>query len=222
MSRLATIVVALFLGLCSPSARAGSIPTSPYSQEAEALRKVLVGKTVNDDDPKWRASLATALHGYCESVLVQVPRNTPEEDRWLNDETQDLRPAFTYDPDHPLSWEKRFERLQNSVESARDGLRRVFSECSSLSGALKGTRQASRASEALLWVRLSALWRAPEEIVRLAEIVGLMSKDARRSSLSDILKGRADHLFDRNSLCNLLLIHAAIVDRAVIPLLEGT
>jgi hypothetical protein len=148
MSRFATIIVAFCLGLGSPSARAGSVPTSPYSQEAAALQKVLASKSVTDsaDDLKWRASLATALHQYCESVLVQVPRNTPEEDRWLEDETRDLRPNSIYDPDHPLSWEQRFDRIRNSVEFARNGLRHIFSECSSISNELTTARPASRAT----------------------------------------------------------------------------
>ena len=60
--------------------------------EASALQKVLYAKTVGDftNDLKWRRSLAAALHGYCESVLKQVPRNTPEEDRWVDDEIKDL------------------------------------------------------------------------------------------------------------------------------------
>jgi hypothetical protein len=68
----------------------------------------------------------------------------------------------------------------------------------------------------------SARAMSQEEIARLAEIVGLKSKHVCPSSLSDILKGSADHLFDRNAICELpAVIHVAIVNHAVIPLLEG-
>jgi len=215
MSRLATIIAVFCLSLGPPGVRAEIFDNR--SREAAALQKVLAGKGITDstDDHKWRAFLATALHQYCDSVLVQVPRNTPEDDRWLNDENLDLgqNPGAQ-------GWEQRFERVLNSVENARDGLRRVFSECSSISNQLT-TAGLPRASQALLWVRLSRLFWGGE-IVRLAEIVGLKSKHVCPNSLSDIFKGRADHLVDRNAICNLPdLIHAGIVDHAVIPLLEG-
>jgi hypothetical protein len=59
--------------------------------ETRALLEVLKAKlaTNSTNDPKWRASLAAALHRYCESVLVQVPRNTPQEDGWVDSELQD-------------------------------------------------------------------------------------------------------------------------------------
>jgi hypothetical protein len=233
MSRLTTIIFAFCMSIGSIGVRAVEI----YTGEVEALQKVLWQKGVTDstDDPKWRASLATALHRYCESVLAQVPRNTPEEDRWVDDEYRDLRniPAASTpepNPDNPLSFEHRFARIGNSVENARKTLRHLFSECSSISNKLTGTGQASRATEALWWVRLSRLFSAQQETERLAKIVGLLSKNVCRpfspadfAEIADILKGRADvPPIDRNCLCSLDTIGYVIIDHAVIPLLEAS
>jgi hypothetical protein len=226
MSKFTLIIVALCISLGPASVRADEI----YTKEVEALQKVLFQKGVTDstDDPRWRSSLAIALHRYCESVLAQVPRNTPEEDRWVDDEYQDIKAssANKLDPDHPLSFEQRISRIQNSVEAARKALRHLFSECSTISNKLLETKQASRRTEALLWVRLSRLFSFQQEPERLAEIIGLLRKNVCRPfnfvDLADILKGRADIPIDRNYLCSLESINAVITDHAVIPLLEGS
>ena len=96
-------------------------------------------------------------------------------------------------------------------------LRNLFSQCSSISNELTET-QASRAKEALLWVRLSRLFSAHQFLVRDAEIVGLKSKGAC-PDLTDIFKEPAGHLTDRNNLCFSDTIQYVVTDHAVIPLL---
>jgi hypothetical protein len=219
MSRLATIIVALCISL---GLLVGARAAESFTSEVEALRKVLFQKTDSADDPKWRASLATALHRYCDSVLVQVPRNTPEEDRWVDDELRDLRdhPSASAMPDP----HDRFNRILNSAENARKSLRGLFSRCSSISDELTETRQVPRPKEALLWVRLSLLFSFVEETMRLAKIVGLVEpKNGCINSYTEIFKvDDIDRNDDRNDLCSFTIIHNAIITNAVIPLLEGS
>jgi hypothetical protein len=87
------------------------------------------------NDPKWRASLAGALHRYCESVMVQVPRNTPQEDQWVDNESADIG-AMPMPPISSPSWEEaekrrnaRSRRLFGSPESARKALRYGLGKC---------------------------------------------------------------------------------------------
>ena len=85
MGRSLAVLTMLWLTL-------GCLPCQAETSEASALLKVLYAKSVNDttNDPKWRATLVVALHRYCESVLIQVPRNTPQEDRWVDEEFKEL------------------------------------------------------------------------------------------------------------------------------------
>jgi hypothetical protein len=97
------------------------------TREASALQEVLRAKGPADstNDPKWRTSLAAALHRYCESVLVQVPRNTPQEDRWADDEFTELGILTSKPIDLSPGWQdrdlrqaQRWDRVLNSVEFA--------------------------------------------------------------------------------------------------------
>jgi hypothetical protein len=188
---------------------------------------VLFAKRSNDstNDPGWRASLAVALRRYCESVLVQVPRNTPEEDRWVDDEPNDLRPDAS-------DRDQRMARVMNSLENARKSLRHVLSECSSLAGNLIGPGTRSPAAEALLWVRLSGLFSVQDLILRDAEIVGLgvSRKDCRqkaeffeRFGYEAAITGAVPfpELRDKNDLCYWSTIQHVILKQAIVPLLEA-
>jgi hypothetical protein len=191
--------------------------------EADALREVLRAKRANEstNDPEWRASLAVALRRYCESVLVQVPRNTPQEDRWVDEELNDLRPDSS-------NWDQRMARIENSLEHARKSLRNVLSECSSIAGKLIGPKTRSPAAEALLWVRLSRFFSAEEEIWRFAEIVGLdMPINYCRQQEAEFrggyrLPARPSFVFrDKNDLCYWDYVRNVIIEHAVTPLLEA-
>jgi hypothetical protein len=120
--------VILFL-LAAAFAAAVLVPAKAQSAssttpEASALWELFRARTSND--PKWRASLADALHRYCESVLVQVPRNTPQEDQWVDSEFQALNATFPPPSLNSAEWnerrvrhDKRFLRVMSSVENAR-------------------------------------------------------------------------------------------------------
>jgi hypothetical protein len=82
--RFLSLAAALMMAVVIP-ALSENIPTP----QTRALDEVLFRSDDVTNDPKWRASLAIALHRYCESVMAQVPRNTPDEDRWVDNEFKD-------------------------------------------------------------------------------------------------------------------------------------
>jgi hypothetical protein len=222
-------LLALFMAATWPLANAEPTPGDYTTPEAMALRTVLA-KAPRDstNDPKWRASLAAALRRYCESVLVQVPRNTPQEDRWVDDELNDLRLGASAGAS---DWHQRMARVEYSLENARKSLRHVLSECSSIAGKLIGPETRSPAAEALLWVRLSGFFSVEESIWRYAEIVGLgvSQNDCRKlAELFERAMRGADpgadplpNLRDKNNLCHWGSVHHGIMLHAVIPLLEA-
>ena len=113
---------------------------------------------------------------------MQVPRKTPQEDRWVVRELDDAL-AKKIEPHLDFKrWNERMRRRQerldrffNSAEFARKKLMEVVSECSTLTNDLIKRKPASPAAEALLWTKLSQYFMAEDEFWRLAEIIGLVS-----------------------------------------------
>jgi hypothetical protein len=230
---LAAAFTAAILAPAKAQTVSGSTP------EALALTKLLMARSKSPvdttNDPRWRASLADALHQYCESVLVQVPRNTPQEDQWIDSEYHDIHIlSEKIGPDLNLKrWEEkmrrfgeRLARVENSVEDARKSLRGVLSECSSLTKNLIERKQGSPAAEALLWVRLSVFFDGEDLVWDLAEIVGLISPNyCKHSGLKNSLlmePPAAPGAHDENDICMWGWVHTLIVTGAVIPLLEAS
>lgn len=227
MGRSLAVLITLWLTF-------GCLPCHAETSEASALLRVLYAKGASDttNDPRWRASLAVALHRYCESVLIQVPRNTPQEDRWVDEEFQalgDLASANLADPrtdwrtseERSQRWEERWNRVMSSAENARKSLRKAFSDCSSIAKNLMEGKQASLAAEALLWVRLSRLFSGEDELWRLADIVGLISRNGcPKITAVNFSKGDAN-VRDENNLCHSGSIERVIIDHVVVPLLEA-
>jgi hypothetical protein len=122
------------------------------------------------------ASLAGALHQYCESVLMQVPRNTPQQDRWVDSEFEwhVIEGASALDERYQQQME-RIKRVENPVEYARKHLRGLLSRCSSLTKNLIELNQTTPTAEALLWIRLSNVFVLKEFLLGPAEIVELVS-----------------------------------------------
>jgi hypothetical protein len=218
-------LLALFTAATWPLANAEPTPGGYTTPEAMALRTVLAKAPLDStNDPKWRASLAAALRQYCESILVQVPRNTPQEDRWVDDELNDIKPGAN-------DWDQRVARVEYSLENARKQLRHVLSECSSIAGKLIGLETRSPAAEALLWVRLEGFFSVEELIWRWAEIVrlGVSQNDCRKlAELFERAHRGADlgadpmpNLRDKNNLCHWGSVQHVIMLNAVIPLLEA-
>ena len=207
--------------------------TLGITPEALALEKVLNARVRDSDatnDPKWRASLADALHRYCESILVQVPRNTPQEDQWVESELHDLSLSTTKATSERFNqeaerWSERMKRVENSAEYARQGMRHGLSECSSITDSLMEPKQPS-AAEALRWVRLSRMFSIEDEAWRLAKIIGLVSDCGQMNSATArpdfLLKGLPPGSHDKNHICLTWgSVHHSIIDQAVIPLLEA-
>jgi hypothetical protein len=222
------------------SAQIQAFPPERYSvrtPEASALQKVVNARPADDstNDPAWRASLADALHRYCESVLVQVPRNTSEEDHWVDSEWHDVSQEHIEGDLNWKVWSERMQRLsertnqvQNSVPNARKELRHVLSECSSLTKNLIELKQTAPVAEALLWVRLSEPFAGREFVLRPAEILGLISPkycNDQEQHLEDLVLLKwapPPGAHDENDICLWDSVHVYIITHAVIPLLEGS
>jgi hypothetical protein len=165
---------------------------------------------------------------------VQVPRNTPQEDRWVDGELEDVHQLWKrIDP--TLKWERwsqevrrietRQNKVYNSTELARQSMRKVLTECSSIAKTLIEAKEMQPVAEALQWVRLSRIFSVEDQIWRLADIVGLVSQSDCRKSLSlsslSIVDTDQSQFPDKNELCYWGGVQLSIIGHAVIPLLES-
>jgi hypothetical protein len=121
---------------------------------------------------------------------------------------------------------ERFSRVYGSVEYARRELRRVLSECKSLTNNLTDLNQAPPV-QAALWLRLSRTLSYPEVVWDCAMTLGLISpKRCQRVDLSPskmfvfpLPTDLTGH--DENGLCSLDGLQNAIITFAVIPMLNA-
>jgi hypothetical protein len=168
----------------------------------------------------------------------KCPVTPPQEDAWIDGEWHDSSSII---PDTKLEhWTaKRFDeqmrrsgeraaKVANSVEYARQTLRHVLSECSSMTKSLMELNRASPTAEALLWVRLSIYFEGEEMVWRPAEMTGLVSPNycnfLTRKTLAELFAGSTpDPLgaHDENMICSWGFVKAQIITHAVIPLLES-
>jgi hypothetical protein len=222
-----------FLSLAAALMMAVVIPAlSQTTPQASALDEVRRARSSGDDvtnDPKWRASLATALHRYCESVMAQVPRNTPQEDRWVDDELKDIifpSPSMNMDlkkfEEGMNRNNARLRRLNGSLEFARKELRRILSTCSRLTDQLTASK--SPAAEALLWAELSRYFMVEDFVWDMAEKVGIISpkycKHVSLLQVDDLDLDATDSGYDENNICYWQNVGITIHLGAVIPLLK--
>jgi hypothetical protein len=209
--------------------------SSDVTLEARALHEVFRARNAPDDttnDPKWSASLATALHRYCESVMAQLPRNTPDEDRWVDNELADIN-ATVIPPLSPTNLaeieermarkDARLNRVFNSIENTRKQFREGLGDCLTWTKKLMELKRGSPAAEALLWVELSRFFMWEDEVWEMAEIVGLVSpKYCKRTTtrqvfdMNDMSSGH-----DENYICYWQYVVNTITLGAVIPLLKN-
>jgi hypothetical protein len=133
-------LVGSFLALFTVATLAAPANAYDKTPEAEALQKILqeeITLWAKDHEwqtslagAEWRTSLAGALQRYCESVLVQVPRNTPQEDRWLDQERRQRDSELKEPPNEQLAsfdqrmanFEQRMATIMASPENARKTL----------------------------------------------------------------------------------------------------
>jgi hypothetical protein len=182
------ILIVLFAGSITVEATAD--PSAPYSQLLRAFIS-------NADGPKWRADYAIALNGFCIHVVSKVPRNTPEEDSWVQQETLDAMNA------PPKVFVERLDRVLNSKENARSVVRTMLAECVSLTNKIsEGVNGAKR--ESALWAELAWRLSASEDLKSAAIILGLYSPPT----------------YDPDGLSAFQTIHQTILQKALIPLLS--
>jgi hypothetical protein len=181
------IVILLFAGSITGEATAD--PSAPYS-------RLLAAFISNADGPKWRADYAVSLNGFCAHVGSKVPRNTPEEDSWVQRETLDAMSA------PPNVFVERMDRVLNSKENARSVVRTMLTECVSLTDKIsEGVNDPK--PESALWAELAWRLSASEELKSAAIILGLYSPT-----------------YDPDGLSSFQTIHQTILHKALMPLLS--
>jgi hypothetical protein len=188
MKKLTFQILIAFLAIFG-SFEASADPSAPHSR----LLKAFVS---NADGPKWRADYAIALNGFCAHVVSKVPRNTPEEDSWVQQETLDAMSG------PPNLFVERLDRVLNSKENARSVVRTMLTECVSLTERIsEGANDAKQ--ESVLWAELAWRLSASEDLKKAATILALFSSSA-----------------DPEGLGAFQIIHQTILKKALIPLLS--
>jgi hypothetical protein len=175
---------------------AGSISVEATADPSAAYSRLLRAFISNADGPKWRADYAIALNGFCAHVVSKVPRNTPEEDSWVQRETLDAIRG----PQNLLV--ERSDRVLNSKENARSVVRTMLTECVSLTEKISDVNGAKE--ESALWAELAWRLSASEGFKSAAIILGLYSPPT----------------YDPDDLGNFQIIHQTILQKALIPLLS--
>lgn len=154
------------------------------------LAKAFVSKEVG---PKWRQDFLTTVKSFCENAAVKVPRNTPDEDKWVIKEIVDSLVDQS---------QERQIRLHNSKEHARYVARLVLDRCVSLSDLIFQTRNNVK-EEAALWAELAWQFSTPEDYKQSAEVLGLYSSS-----------------HDTAGVGAFRTIHQAILSKAIVPMLR--
>jgi hypothetical protein len=166
-----TFQILIALLTISGSVDASAEPSAPYSRLLRAFIS-------NADAPKWRADYAIALNSFCSHVVSKVPRNTPDEDSWVQRETLDAISG----PQNALV--ERTDRVLNSKENARSVVRTMLTECVSLTDRIsEGDNDAKQ--ESALWAELAWRLSASEDLKKAATILGLFSSSSDPEGLGE-------------------------------------
>jgi hypothetical protein len=156
----------------------------------ESLTRAFVSKEVG---PNWRRGYSTALRLYCADVAAKVPRNTPNEDLWVQKEMMDSVSDAS---------QQRQNRLENSKEYSRYIVRNTLDKCVELSDKILQVRNNIK-EEAALWADLSWQLSASEDFKRSARILELYSATNDPAGLE---------VFQT--------IHQTILSKAIMPMLR--
>jgi hypothetical protein len=210
MSTRSYLARAVLLGLLLTSIAAPAPAQNAPTPALSAFNAAVYKSTKYDDG--WRRSVASALQAWCEDLGHRTPRNTPAEDLWVDAEFAD---ALSLD-----NWvgndNKRMERVENSVEYARQGLSKAFSACASTAKSIQ-EGQKSRRDEALLWIDLVRFLSGSDDMQRLATIVGLLPRNFSPLNTTKISPLYEDEI-GMSSLANL---NSMILVHALIPVVKG-
>src|SRR5262245_41611607 len=128
------LVASLLLGLPQPASAQYDHPPA-----AAALLTAVSDSIDNNLD---RPRLARLILDYCTDVLRALPRNSPREDTWVNEEAQSG------------NWD-RMKRAIESVEMARQIVVNSFTACAAHSSSLTKMTSPRPSTEAVLWARLA-------------------------------------------------------------------
>jgi hypothetical protein len=159
---------------------------TPFMNLARALASKETG-------PKWRLGYVTALKAYCADFAAKVPRNTPNEETWVEKE---MTESIT-DPS-----QQRQARLENSKEYSRFVVRNTLDKCVNLTGTIQHTRNTVK-EEAALWADLAWQLSGAEDFKRSALNLGLYSK-----------------VDDPNGVASYHAIHQIILSMVIMPMLR--
>lgn len=110
--------------------------------EAQSLNPAAAALLNSENQNFDRPKLARLVLNYCTEVLGVLPRNTPREDSWVDEEMKSGNAD-------------RMARAVQSIEQARHSLLFSFAACVSNSDKLVKLTSAQRITEAVLWIRLS-------------------------------------------------------------------
>lgn len=165
---------------------------SVIAQERTEVSKTLLRAwTGKEPDALWRRNMAQAIMGHCNELSQRLPRNSPREADWLSQEL------------NSTDAERMFRVLQ-TVEYSRWLMSHYVMDCLNLTRELV-RNDLSRNSEAILWVKFVRSVNDTQGLVSNGTRLGLM-KDAN---------------IDPYGLSWWSAIRLAIIERAVLPLLEG-
>lgn len=162
-------------------------------QVSPASLELLKAVTSHEVGPAFRAQYRTALRSYCGAIASKVPRNTPAETKWVDQEMSDsllgMAPATRYD------------RLQGSIEYSRYILRWTVEKCSSTIALIEGAKNPRE--EAAHWSDLAWQLSSVDDFQKAAKILGLYSNAA-----------------DPDSIESYAAIHQTILGKILSPMLR--
>ena len=154
------ICVATFTAV-TLAAMARPAEAQPFAPAADALLSFqlqMMDKTID------RSRLARLVLNYCNEVLKVLPRNTPQEDNWVEGEI------------NSLNWD-RIMRASKSIERARQSLVFSFQDCASHTAKITKLISPQPATEAVLWTRLAMVFSDSDE--KYAVRIGLVRNDEK-------------------------------------------
>jgi hypothetical protein len=157
----------------------------------DAYSNLVQARISKDVGPKWRLGYVNALKTYCSHFAAKVPRNTPNEDSWVEKEVMDSI------MDTSLQ-----RRLENSKEYSRYIVRNTLDKCVNLTEKILQTHGNVK-EEAALWADLAWQLSGSEDFKKSASVLGLYSAS-----------------IDPDRVMSYQLIHQTILSKAIMPMLR--
>lgn len=167
------------------------IATAQAQQQSDLTTPLVRAFLSKEPDIVWRKNLALAFLNNCSELSSKVARNSPREGDWLSGELNS-------------NDANRMFRVMETIEFSRWTMALHVEECIRLTRELSA-KDLPRTREAILWARLVRQLNDNEGIVKHGKRLGLIQ----------------DASVDPFALFWLGAIRLSILERALIPLLEG-